>query len=201
LSAALCIAAAAGIATALYLKHAAPRADLVTGTLIEPSRTLKDFSLVDYDRRIFNVANLRGHWTILFFGYTHCPEFCPATLATLAALRKRLGTDPGAASPQVIFVSVDAKRDTPEQLKGYVPRFDSSFIGLTALDQPQVEAVAKEFGVAVGIHDADQGDYLVDHSTALFVVDPAGNISAILTGPFTVEALLNDFKLIVAARA
>ena len=201
MSAALCIAAAAGIATALYLKHAAPRADLVTGTLIEPSRTLKDFSLVDYDRRIFNVANLRGHWTILFFGYTHCPEFCPATLATLAALRKRLGTDPGAASPQVIFVSVDAKRDTPEQLKGYVPRFDSSFIGLTALDQPQVEAVAKEFGVAVGIHDADQGDYLVDHSTALFVVDPAGNISAILTGPFTVEALLNDFKLIVAARA
>jgi len=199
--AALCLIVAAGIAAALYLRHAAPRADLITGTLIEPSRELKDFSLIDYDHREFGSANLRGHWSILFFGYTHCPEFCPATLATLAALRKRLRSDPGAVSPQVIFVSVDAKRDTPEQLKRYVPRFDPSFIGLTATDQPHSEAVAKEFGVAVGIHDAGQGDYIVDHSTAIFVMDPLGKIAAVLTGPFSVDALLSDFRLILAARA
>ncbi len=138
---------------------------------------------------------------MLFFGYSHCPEFCPATLATLAAMRKRLRSDPGAVSPQVIFVSVDAKRDTPEQLKRYVPRFDPSFIGLTATDQPRIEAIAKIFGVAVGIRTGSEDDYLVDHSTAIFVVDPAGKIAAVLTGPFSVDALLSDFRLIVAARA
>jgi protein SCO1/2 len=199
--AALFVIVAAGTATALYLRHAAPRADLTTGTLIEPARELKDFSLIDYDYRKFGSANLRGHWSILFFGYTHCPEFCPATLATLAALRKRLRSDPGAVSPQVIFVSVDAKRDTPEQLKRYVPRFDPSFIGLTATDQPQIEAIAKNFGVAVGIRAGSKDDYIIDHSTAIFIMDPFGKIAAVLTGPFSVDALLNDFRLILAARA
>ncbi len=137
----------------------------------------------------------------MFFGYTNCPDFCPTTLTTLAAMQKRLRAANSPVLPQVIFVSVDAKRDTPAQLAKYVPYFDPDFIGLTAADQPGIEAVAKKLGVGVVIHPGDGGSYTVDHSGAIFVLDPQGKIAAILTGPFTVGGLQGDFQHIVAARA
>jgi protein SCO1 len=136
----------------------------------------------------------------MFFGYTNCPDFCPATLTTLASMQKRLRAA-GSPLPQVVFVSVDARRDTPAQLAKYVPYFDPGFIGLTAADQPGIEAVAKKLGVGVIIRPADGANYTVDHSGAIFVVDPTGHIAAILSGPFTVDALLGDFRHIVAAQA
>jgi protein SCO1 len=136
----------------------------------------------------------------MFFGYTNCPDFCPTTLTTLAAVEKRLRAAK-AATPQVIFVSVDAKRDTPAQLAKYVPYFDPDFVGLTANDQPAIEALARKWGVAVAIRPATDGNYTVDHSGAIFVIDPAGKLAAVLTGPFTVEALQSDIQRLVAGRA
>jgi protein SCO1/2 len=100
----------------------------------------------------------------------------------------------------VIFVSVDAKRDTPAQLAKYVPYFDPEFIGLTAAYQPSIEAVAKNLGVSVIITPAADGNYTVDHTGAIFVLNPDGRVTAILTGPFTADALQSDFEHIVAAR-
>jgi protein SCO1 len=174
--------------------------DLATGTLLTPRQALPDFSLIDTQGRGFGPANLRGHWTMLFFGYTNCPDFCPATLTTLAALQKRLRAE-HSTLPQVIFVSVDAKRDTPAQLAQYVPYFDPDFIGLTAADQPAIEAVAKRWGVPVMVQPAKDGRYAVDHSSAIFVLDPAGRLAAVLSGPFTVSALQSDFRRIVTGRA
>jgi len=135
----------------------------------------------------------------MFFGYTQCPDYCPATLTTLAAVKKQLAAK-AVEPPQVIFVSVDAKRDTPAQLNRYVPNFDPAFVGLTAADQTGIEAIAKRWGIAVAIQSAANGDYIVDHSEAIFVIDPDGNLAAILTGPFTVDALQGDFRRIVTAR-
>jgi protein SCO1/2 len=196
----LCIAAAAG--ALLSLKHS-PKSPplLATGTILAPARPLADFSLIDNHSREFGLSQLRGHWSLMFFGYTNCPDFCPSTLTTLAALEKKLRADKVPAPPQVIFVSVDAKRDTPSQLDKYVPYFDPQFIGLTARDQASIETLAKTWGVAVAVQPATDGNYTVDHSAALFVVDPAGNLAAVLTGPFTVEALAGDYARIVAARA
>jgi protein SCO1/2 len=101
----------------------------------------------------------------------------------------------------VIFVSVDAKRDTPAQLNQFVPGFDPDFIGLTAASQPAIEALAKKWGIAVAVKTAADGNYIVDHSAAIFVINPSGNLAAILTGPFTVDALQSDFRRIVTARA
>jgi protein SCO1/2 len=116
-------------------------------------------------------------------------------------MEKRLRAANAPVLPQVIFVSVDAKRDTPAQLDKYVPYFDPGFIGLTAVDQPSIEAIAKNLGVAVVIQPAGaDGNYTVDHSGALFVIGPDGRIAAILTGPFSVAALQGDFQRIVAAR-
>ena len=136
----------------------------------------------------------------MFFGYTNCPDFCPTTLTTLAAVEKRLRAAQ-LPTPQVIFVSVDAKRDTPAQLAKYVPYFDPDFVGLTATDQPAIEALAKKWGVAVLIRPAADGNHTVDHSGAIFVIDPKGNLAAVLTGPFTVEALQSDIQRLVAGRA
>jgi protein SCO1 len=140
----------------------------------------------------------------MFFGYSNCPAFCPATLTTLAALQKNLRAAKSVAAPQVIFISVDAKRDTPAQLAKYVPYFDPEFIGLTAPDQPSIEAQAKKWGVAVSVQPPGDGDadgsYSVDHSSAIFVIDPAGKLAAILTGPFTLAALQSDFTRMAGGR-
>jgi protein SCO1 len=192
--------AAAGAAAALFWRHP-PTPQLATGTSLSPRRALADFSLIDQQGRNFGRANLRGHWSIMFFGYTNCPDFCPATLGTLAAVQKQLRQQKGAVLPQVLFVSVDAKRDTPAQLAKYVPYFDPSFIGLTAADQPSIEEVARKLGVAVVITPLQDGNYSVDHSGALFVLDPEGRLAALLTGPFTVQALVGDWQRITAGPA
>jgi protein SCO1/2 len=200
----LCLLAAGGLITALIWPNilwTRPPVALANGTLLAPPRALADFSLIDNQGRSFGAANLRGHWSLMFFGYTNCPDYCPTTLTTLAALKRQLRTTGSAAPPQVIFVSVDAKRDTPEQLNTFVPAFDPDFIGLTAASQPAIESLAKKWGVTVAIESAPNGDYIVNHSEAIFVIDPAGHLVAILTGPFTVNALQNDYQRIVTARA
>jgi len=196
----LCVAVAAGVAAALIWTPKPPVA-LASGVVLVPSRALADFSLIDHQGRSFGAANLRGHWSLMFFGYTNCPDFCPTTLTTLAALERRLRAAKGVVPPQVIFVSVDAKRDTPAQLAKYVPYFDPDFIGLTAADQPAIERQAKKWGVAVMIEPVSGGNYTVDHSGAMFVINPAGNLAAILNGPFTVDALQSDFQRIVTGGA
>jgi protein SCO1 len=196
----VCVLAAGGFVAAIIWSPKPPLV-LATGTILAPARPLADFSLIDNQGRSFGAANLRGHWSLMFFGYTDCPDYCPTTLTMLAALEKQLRAAKTVAPPQVIFVSVDAKRDTPAQLNQFVPNFDPEFIGLTAASQPAIEALAKKWGVAVNIQYAANGNYIVDHSTEIFVIDPGGNLAAILTGPFTVDALQGDFRRIVTGRA
>jgi protein SCO1 len=196
----MCIAGLTGVAAGLLWRHSLSPVELATGALLTPQRALPDFSLIDARGRSFGPGNLRGRWSLMFFGYTNCPDFCPTTLTALAAMEKRLRASGAPVRPQVIFVSVDVKRDTPEQLAKYVPYFDPEFIGITAADQPSIEALARKLGVAVIISPKPDGSYTVDHSGAIFVVDPAGKLTALLTGPFTADALQADFERIVAAR-
>jgi protein SCO1/2 len=194
------IALIAGISAALIWRNATAPAELATGAYIRPSRALPDFSLIDTQGHAFGLARVRGQWSMMFFGYTNCPDFCPTTLTTLAALEKRLRAEAAPVRPRVIFMSVDAKRDTPEQLAKYVPYFDPEFIGLTAANQSDVQAVAAKLGVSVTITPNADGTYSVDHSGAIFVLNPQGRLAAVLTGPFSVDALESDFRRIVEAR-
>jgi protein SCO1/2 len=99
--------------------------------------------------------------------------------------------------PTVIFMSMDAERDTPAHLAKYIPYFDPAFIAVTAADQPSIENVARKLGVSVTIESGADGNYSVDHSTAIYVVEPDGKLAAILTGPFTVDALQADLQRII----
>jgi protein SCO1 len=197
--AAICAAVILGIGAALLWRHSTPPIELATGSYLSPRRALPDFSLIDQRGHAFGPQDLRGRWSFLYFGYTNCPDACPTTLTTLAAMEKRLQASGAAVRPRVVFVSVDAKRDTPAQLAKYVPYFDPEFLGVTAADQPAIEALAKKLGVAVFLSAPQpDGSYTVDHSGEIFVVDPAGKLTAILMGPFTAGALQSDFQRIAA---
>ncbi len=195
------VAAAAGIGAALWGHRAPHLVELDTGTALAPPRELADFSLIDSRGLAFGRGDLRGQWSLMFFGYTHCPDFCPTTLATLAAMEKQQRAAHAAIVPRVLFVSVDARRDRPEQMSRYVAFFDPTFVGLTAQDQPSIEAFAQQLGVAVAIQPEANGNYSVDHSGAIFVLDPEGRLAAWLTGPFTTEAVAKDVARLAAGRA
>jgi protein SCO1 len=196
----VCATAVLGAGGALvWRQHASPQIELATGTYLSPQRALPDFSLIDQHGQAFGPRSLDGHWSFMFFGYTNCPDFCPATLATLAAMETKMRAAGAPIRPRVVFVSVDAKRDTPEQLAKYVPYFDPEFTGVTAADQKTIESVARKLGVAVAITpSADGASYTVDHSGEIFVIDPRGKLAAVLTGPFTVDGLRADFQRIAA---
>ena len=191
--------ALAGLAGPAAAPAASAATELATGSVLEPRRELPEFSLLDQQGRAFTRARLRGTWSLLFFGYTSCPDVCPATLTTLAAFAAELRRAGDAVRPQVVFVGVDARRDTPAQLARYVPFFDPEFIGVAAPDQATIAALARSMGVFVMITPRRDGAWQVDHSSAIFVVDPAGSIVAILTGPFSAAALAGDFRRLVAA--
>ena len=187
-----------GICAALLWRHSSPQIQLATGTYLAPARALPDFSLIDQHGAPFGPRNLDGHWSLMFFGYTNCPDFCPTTLATLAAMEKNLrteGADPAAGGVRLGGCASAIRRNSsPSTCLTSIP----SFIGVTAADQPTIEALARKLGVAVALVPSAGGGYTVDHSGAIFVVDPAGKIAAILTGPFTADTLQADFDRIVA---
>jgi protein SCO1/2 len=135
------------------------------------------FVLVDQNGRTVHEADLLQKPTVIFFGYTFCPEACPTTLARLEVLMKALG--PRANQLNVAFVTIDPARDTPHQLKQYLAAFDPRFIGLTG-SQAAVAQAAKEYGVFFQKEPLPGGGYSMDHSTAVYLVDRKRGFSEIL---------------------
>jgi protein SCO1 len=161
------------------------------GTAINPPQSLPATQLVSQSGASFDRSQLEGRWSLLFFGFTHCPGVCPMTLKTLAQVRKQVGDLPSEELPQVVLVSVDPERDTPERLAGYVTQFDPSFIGITGST-----AAIDEFAAALGIAHKKVGmgdDYMIDHTAAITMVDPKGRRVAVFSPPFTAEHLAADY--------
>jgi protein SCO1 len=187
LAAAALSAALGGFWLAHQLDRGSPR--LASGTWLPRPKAVADFSLTDTTGRAFTRANLSGAPTLVFFGFTHCPDVCPTTLLKLQQLKK-LGPLPAL---RVLFVSIDPERDTPPLLGMYVHAFDPSFQGATG-DPKSIAAVAANFGVAVNRIELPGGDYTMDHSAVLFLVDGNGQIAAIFTPPFEVAKLAADLR-------
>jgi protein SCO1 len=185
-AAAVC-AAVAGFFLAHQLDRGGPQ--LASGTWLPTPKSVADFHLIDTTGRPFTRADLAGAPTLVFFGFTNCPDVCPTTLLKLAQVKKHSGI----ANLRVLFVSIDPQRDTPPKLGLYVHAFDGSFQGLTG--EPQaISAVARNFGVAVNRVELPGGDYTMDHSSVVFLLDDAANIDAIFTPPFETAALDADLK-------
>lgn len=157
--------------------------------------------LKDHHGQPRTLADFKGKALILFFGYTSCPDVCPTTLQRFAKVMEALGGD--ASRVQLLLVSVDPERDTPEKLGVYVTAFNPSFIGMYG-DMPVTEAVAKEFKVffarAKGGHHHGDG-YMIDHSTGAYVFDPAGRLRLFVKDDLSVDAVAGDLKRLLAAGA
>jgi protein SCO1 len=129
------------------------------------------FTMIGHDGRVVTNADLAGRPYLVFFGYTHCPDFCPTALFDISAVFKELGPDKKVAA---LFVTVDPERDTPDVLKTYLENFDSRIIGLTG-DTKKVEAIAKSFRVyAKKLPGEKTGDYTVDHTGVVYLMDKRG---------------------------
>lgn len=180
-------AAGAGVWVAKRTSDQAPQ--LTSGTWLPQPRPLSEFELTSETGQPFTLDSLKGHPTLVFFGFTHCPDVCPTTLAKLSQVTKAANVP----NLKVLLVSVDPERDTPEQLLRYVHAFNPSFGAVTG-KPADIERVSKEFGVAVVKVDLAGGDYTVDHSAVVFLLNRQGQRVALFTPPFEIESVAADLR-------
>ena len=172
------------LATYLLVKPPTPPPELA-GVLRNEYRQLQPFSLVDQHGQSFDQRNLRGKWSLLFFGYLSCPDVCPMTMHELDLFWRLLEDEAGAPPPdlQVVFVSVDPARDTPARMRDYIAHFNPAFRGATAAPT-DLDRLTRQLGVGYRIEpETTPGNYLVAHSSALFLVDPLGRPVATFSQP------------------
>lgn len=187
------VSAAAGFSlwTLSQARQGQPYESLVV--LPEP-RVLGAFELVNEEGEPFSLDDLRGHWSLLFFGFTHCPDICPSTLYDLQQVSEAIeATDAPADDWQVVFVSVDPERDTPARLKDYVSWFDPHFVGVTGAPG-QLAPLAVRMGVAYRVEEHEPGvtGYAVDHSASVFLTDPQGRLHGVFPAPHDAAAMSRD---------
>lgn len=162
----LCVAAALGIFAWMTLAHGPSGFPGVGGP----------FSLTAQNGQTVTDKTLQGRPTIMFFGYTHCPDVCPTTLFQLSELLKAMGPEPGV---NTVFVTVDPERDTPAVMADYLSSFDPHVIGLTG-DRPAVDAMLKAYRVYAKKIDGKDGDYTMDHSALVYLMDKGGRFTSSL---------------------
>lgn len=167
---------------------------LEAGTRLAQPRPVAPFSLTDHLGAAFSNARLQGQPHLVFFGYTHCPDICPMTLALVAQLAR----DPQANAPAMLFVTVDPERDDLAALRQYVAAFDSRFIGLRG-DDAQLDPLLRNLGAVRAIEHTPDGAYIVDHSATLFYIDAQGRFAAVFTPPFSLPGLRADFARLAAS--
>lgn len=190
-------AALAGLAVAsIWLKP--ETVALKSGTQLQQRRELPEFSLQGSDGKPLTRAALLGHWTLVFPGFTSCPDVCPATLGLLKQVDASLRAA-GAQAPQVWFLSVDPARDTPERLAQYVHYFNPAFVGVTA-QEPALANFTRAMGIAyTKVPGTNAENYTMDHTAALILLDPQARITAFFTPPHQLDAMVADLKHLAGA--
>jgi protein SCO1 len=186
----LLAAAAAGYMLARQLRP--EKLELTTGTVIPGARPLAAFALTDHRGQSFTNAQLTSRPHLLFFGFTHCPDVCPTTLALMAQLARQ----PALAAAQMLFVSVDPTRDTQTVLQQYVQAFGDNITGLRGNDA-DIDQLMHSLGAARSLQPRAGEDYAVDHSATLFYINAQGALAAVFTPPFDTEKLPADLAMLM----
>jgi protein SCO1/2 len=184
-------AVALGIMLAQLLAPAS--VSLAAGTWLPQPAPVSDFHLSDLSGHDFSLQSLRGHPSLLFFGFTNCPDVCPLTLATLSQLPR--DTLPGLA---VVFVSIDPQRDSRAVLQAYLAAFSPAFLGARG-SQSQLAPLLRSLHVSVQREQLPDGGYTMQHSATLYLLNRQGQLAAIFTPPYSVGALSTDLRRIAAS--
>lgn len=204
----LIIALAAGLGLVTAQKVFGPAADAPSTrsiTFYPQPRELPDFSLGQSDGTRLIPGELKGHWTLVFLGFTTCPDVCPTTLAELAQAQKQWEALPDTIRPRLVLVSVDPERDTPARLGEYAHAFHKDTLAATA-DVPSLEKFATALGFVFqkvpGRHfDENPQDYSMDHSASIAVLDPDGKLAGLIRPPFDPSAIAADLQLLTEKTA
>jgi len=201
------LAAALGLwAAQHYFAGAQPSAwpQTQTARLFAPPRELPAFSLRQSDGTPLVPGELKGHWTLVFLGFTHCPDVCPLTLSQLKGAQKQWAALPESTRPRVLFVSVDPERDTPDAIGEYAHGFHRDTLAATA-DIPSLERFARSLSMVFAKVPPEAGrpadQYAVDHSAALAVLDPQGRLTGFIQPPLSPEAIAADMLALTKASA
>jgi protein SCO1/2 len=166
-------------------------------TLLPEAKPLTAFAFTDHENRVFDLSRLKGKWSFLFFGYTHCPDVCPMTLATLARAHESMAkSKAGAEDVQFVFISVDPNRDTAGKLRQYVTYFDTSFLGVAG-DNAELGKLADQLGAAYQlVITPGVENYPVYHTAAVFLVDPRARYHAVFAPPLDAEGISRRFEVL-----
>jgi len=194
---------AAGFAAGLWFgiagrnKAAIPIVQDTVITVLPKAKTLKPFSLQTATGKPFTLENLKGKYSLLFFGYTSCPDVCPTTMYQLEKLYSSLGKDGLQKDYQVVFVSIDPRRDTPDRLQKYVTAFNERFIGATG-QKDHISNLAHQLGASYDVEDDGKSkDYSVSHTDVVFIIDPDAQFAAILTPPHQASRIESRLALLM----
>jgi protein SCO1 len=190
---------AAALPLLLVLASCTP-AQKFNGEVVEPAQPAPELTGVNWDGKPFRLSEHRGKVTVVFFGYTYCPDVCPFTLAKMKQIYRDLGDR--AEGMQVVFASVDPQRDTVAKLASYVPSFDRRFYGLR-LEPQDIDAATKGFGLTVQYGQPKDGPdsdsyYYVDHTGTFFVIDREGRLRLKFPPNATAEQMLPDLQKLLA---
>ncbi len=160
------------------------------------ARALPTTEFVDQNGNPFSSTELTNRFTLMFFGFTHCPDICPISMAVLAQAGRQL-TESRVPIPRVVLVSVDPARDTPEQLRSYLAGFDPDFIGLTAAED-ELEPLRRDLGVSVMKQSLGGAQYTMTHNPQVYVISPRGDVIATISSAESAEAVVRDYQRIRA---
>jgi protein SCO1/2 len=163
-----------------------------TATVLPAAQPLADVRFIDKTGRETHFSDFKGNFTLLFFGFTNCPDVCPLTLSLLTQVRADLVSRAPRLTPRVLFISVDPNRDTPDRIAAYLNGFDPEFAGVTASDA-ELAPLLKQLGVAVEKHEHGGANYNVVHNSAIYVLDENAEWIAVSTGPHDPQVLASDF--------
>jgi protein SCO1/2 len=164
--------------------------------VVDPPKQLIDFELPSNTGKNVKLSDFRGKPVLMFFGYTHCPDFCPATMGEFKQVKQKLG-DQG-DDVAFVFVSVDGERDTPAVLDRYVKNFDPTFIGLSGTSD-RLKPIAKDYGLYAKKNTdvATANEYLVDHTVATYLIDQQGRLRSFYPFEATSDTLANDVQVLL----
>ncbi len=176
--------------------HIIPRP--IASTTIDQPQLIPEFHLVNGLGQAFTNHNLKGHYSFLFFGFTHCQSICPLTMSMLTQLYAELKAEK-IPLPKVVFITLDPKRDTPKIVGTYVKAFNPSFIGVSG-PSVGIQQLSKQMGVVyiqAQQSKASENNYQIDHSSTLYLVNPEGRLAAIFSPPHDKASIKQDYKNLV----
>ena len=195
------VAIGTALATGFFLatRSDAPPTDapssLQRATVLPAAIALPSFELIDHEGEKVDASVFQGQWDLVFFGFTNCPDICPATLQILATARRELAASGLSPLPRIVLVSVDPQRDTPDVLQQYMQHFGDDNLGLTG-DLENIEQLTSALGIYFAKGPETENGYNVDHSAAILIVNEAGEFHGLFGGSTTVDDIVNDFPVV-----